>query len=417
MYRKRRSGRIAKELGIVLLGTDTTGKVFSEETKTVVLSRHGAGVASRYCLTPDELLTLQLPGSGKQAVVRLVGQIGDEPGRYVYGLAFVEPDPDFWPMEFPPPESFEPASLDLTLECSLCQSRQNVEQHEIEEDVYSINGNILRHCESCGTSTAWRKAPDQGEPALAVPPRERSFEPSVPSFAASRDSTPVRFPRASPATPPKSNFSLSRSKPAPDFRLPEPSFARALEPPLAAAEPPVGDAPATAAPASYSAASVTSDFASMAEVETSPAVAGGTAVIEAPEPVTAQGARQVARPASIPKEAPARELDRNGRPVNKRRHVRIRVSFSACVRHPAHPDEIVECENVSKGGVCFHGLEQYPLDSFIQLAAPFSPGETALFVSAKITRIEVLSGGKVFRYGVEYVNSSISAHSSGRPAV
>jgi len=38
-------------------------------------------------------------------------------------------------------------------------------------------------------------------------------------------------------------------------------------------------------------------------------------------------------------------------------------------------------------------------------AAPFSPGETALFVSAKIKRIEALSGGKVFRYGVEYVNS------------
>src|ERR1700721_363861 len=99
MQRKRRSGRIAKEVAIVLLGTDTTGKMFSEETKTVVLSRHGAGVVSRYRFTPDELMTLRLPGSGKQAVVRLVGQIGGEPGRYVYGLAFVESDADFWPME------------------------------------------------------------------------------------------------------------------------------------------------------------------------------------------------------------------------------------------------------------------------------------------------------------------------------
>jgi hypothetical protein len=420
MHRKRRSGRIARELGIVLLGTDTAGKVFSEETKTVVLSRHGAGVVSRYRLTPDELLTLRLPGSGKQAVVRLVGQIGDEPGRYVYGLAFVEPDPHFWPMEFPPPDSFEPASLSLTLECSLCQSHLVVEQHEIEEDVYSVNGNILRHCESCGTSTPWRKAPDQGEPALAAPALERSFEPSVPSFAASRDSTPVRFSRASPAGPPKPTFNLSRPERAPrtakpDFRLSEPSFAAALEPTLAAA-PPVGDAPVIAPPVADSAASVTSD-ASMAEVETSPALASDTAALEAPKPVTALPATQVVRPASSPKAPPARELDRNGRPVNKRRHVRVRVSFSACVRHPAHPDEIVECENVSKGGVCFHGLEQYPLDSLIQLAAPFSPGETALFVSAKITRIEVLSGGKVFRYGVEYVNSSIPAHSSARPAV
>ncbi len=83
MQRKRRSGRIAKELAIVLLGTDTTGKMFSEETKTVVLSRHGAGVVSRYRFSPDELLTLRLPDSTKEAEIRLVGQIGGEPGRYI----------------------------------------------------------------------------------------------------------------------------------------------------------------------------------------------------------------------------------------------------------------------------------------------------------------------------------------------
>jgi PilZ domain-containing protein len=390
MHRKRRSGRIAKELDIVLLGTDTTGKVFSEETKTVVLSRHGAGVVSRYRFPPDELMTLRLSGSTKEAVVRLVGQIGGEPGRYVYGLAFVEPDPGFWPMEFPPPESFEPASLCLTLECSLCQSHQNVEQHEIEEDVYSVNGNMLRHCESCGTSTPWRKAQDQGEPAPARPPK-KSFEPSF-------NWSP---PRPAPRTA------------KPDFELPEPSFVATLESALAAARPPVVAAPATAAPASsYSAASVISDFPSMAEVQTSPAVASATAVLQAPEPVTAPPARPVAGPASEPQEAPARELDANGRPINKRRHVRIRVSFSACVRHPAHADEIVECENVSNGGVCSHSLEPYPLESLIELAAPFSPGETALFVSAKIKRFAVLSGGKVFRYGVAYVNSSSPARLS-----
>jgi hypothetical protein len=414
MHRKRRSGRIAKEIDIVLLGTDTAGKVFSEETKTVVLSRHGAGVVSRHRLTPDELLTLRLPGYGKQAVVRLVGQIGDEPGRYVYGLAFVEPDPDFWPMEFPPPVSFEPAGLSLTLECSLCQSQQDVEQHEIEEDVYSVNGNILRHCESCGTSTPWRKAQDEGQPALFGPPLERSFKPSVPSFAASSDSTPVRFSHASRASPPNRNFNSSPPRRAPhtakpDFELPEPAFAATLEP---AAQPPGGAAPATAGPASYFATSVTSDFAAMAEVATSPAVASATAALHTPEPVTAAPVTQVARPASTPKDAPRRELDGNGRPVNKRRHVRIRVSFSACVRHPAHKDEIVECENVSKSGVCFHGLQQYPLDSLIELAAPFSPGETALFVSAKIKRIEALSGGKIFRYAAEYLKSSIPPRSS-----
>jgi hypothetical protein len=39
----RRSRRIKKEISIVLLVTDTQGQVFSEETRTVALSYHGAG--------------------------------------------------------------------------------------------------------------------------------------------------------------------------------------------------------------------------------------------------------------------------------------------------------------------------------------------------------------------------------------
>jgi hypothetical protein len=73
MHPKRRSGHIAKELPVVLLGTDTSSKVFAEETKTVVLSRHGAGVLSRYRFAPDEILTLRLRGTAKEAEVRLVG--------------------------------------------------------------------------------------------------------------------------------------------------------------------------------------------------------------------------------------------------------------------------------------------------------------------------------------------------------
>ena len=43
------------------LGTDTTGRVFSENTTTVVLSRHGAGIVSRNRRDPDESLTISFP--------------------------------------------------------------------------------------------------------------------------------------------------------------------------------------------------------------------------------------------------------------------------------------------------------------------------------------------------------------------
>jgi hypothetical protein len=409
VQRKRRSGRIAKEIAIVLLGTDTTGKMFSEETKTVVLSRHGAGVVSRYRFSPDELLTLRLPDSNKEAEIRFVGQIGGEPGRYVYGVAFVDPDPHFWPMEFAPPESFESASSFILLECSLCQATQNVEQHEIEEDVYSVNGNILRFCENCGSSTPWKKSADEAVLAPAANPAKPPFRlPASSSRAVQREVGLTSFPIR-----PKPNLSLP--PPSPGLRslkpvLGVPAFAASFEP--------VQTASAAPAPAeslsSYSGTSTISEFAArsdvpLADIPASFAIAGDTAVLQAPEPGTAPAAKEAARPASRLADIFVRELDRNGRPVNKRRHVRIRVSFSACVRHAAHADEVVECENVSKGGVCFHSLQQYELESLIQLAAPFSPGETALFVPGRIKRVEALSGGQVFRYGVEYVKRSSAA--------
>jgi hypothetical protein len=380
MQRKRRSGRIAKELPIVLLGTDATGKEFSEETITVVLSRHGAGVVTRYRFSPDERLTLRLPSSAKEAEIRLVGQIGGEPGRYVYGVTFVDPNPDFWPMEFPPPDPFEPISQQIALECSMCQTRAEMEQGDIEEDVYSVSGNILRHCAECGTSTPWKKATGEAIPA------------------------PVIAPAKPPSNLPSLSLAPSASKPS--VEAPVSSSAESFE-----IELPTSGGPALTASSSYSASSAVSEFASLSDIQISPATATATAVLPVPAPDTAPPATKVARPAVKLQDAPARVLDANGKRVNNRQHVRITVSFSACVRHPTHADEVVECENVSKGGVCFHSLQHYPLDSLIEVAAPFSPGETALFVPAKIKRVEALSGGLVFRYGVEYLKLSHSSFS------
>jgi hypothetical protein len=373
MQQKRRSGRIAKELAIVLLGTDATGKVFSEETITVVLSRHGAGVVTRYRFSPDERLTLRLPSSAKEAEIRLVGQIGGEPGRYVYGVTFVDPNPDFWPMEFPPPDPFEPVNQRIALECSMCQTRAEMEQGDIEEDVYSATGNILRHCAECGASTPWKKATGESLP--------------VPAFA----------PTEPPSNLPSPSLAPTASKAIPEAPTLEESF----EPVLGASY-----MPGSGESSSYSASSATPEFASLSDIQVSSPTTSATAVLSVPAPVTAPPFTKAALTAIKLQDVPARVLDANGKRVNMRQHVRIRVSFSACVRHAAHADEVVECENVSKGGVCFHSLQQYPLYSFIEIAAPFSPGETALFVPAQIKRVETLSGGLVFRYGVEYTKVS-----------
>ena len=329
MEHTRRSGRIAKEVAILLLGTDTSGKVFAEETRTVVLSRHGAGIVSRHRFAPDEVLTLRLAGSSKEAEVRLVGQIGGEPDRYVYGVAFVDPRLDFWQIEFPPADTFQINSRSLLLECGICHQRQEVQPRDIEVDVYCVNQSILHYCSRCGTATLWKQSELDIAPKKAPEPVPKSVERNVPA------SEEVQY---------------------------LPALTTAV---IGAAESIA--APVAAAPA---AEARTRTSASAAESE------------------------KLDAPASTPATP--------GRRVNRRRHVRTRVSFSACVRQGTSSDDIVECENVSKGGLSFRSVKRYDEGSLIEVAAPYSPGTPAIFVSALIKHVQELPGGRFFRHGAEY---------------
>jgi hypothetical protein len=153
----RRSGRVAKDIRIVLIGTDTSGRVFAEETQTVTLSRHGAGVISKHKLAPDGMLILRFLGGNSEASLRLVGQMGEDIRGYVYGVAFVDPNLDFWELKFPPPPKWH-ADFDTPLQCTSCHSLEVVDQSEIEADVYALAEFILRFCSNCEMSTQWRRA-------------------------------------------------------------------------------------------------------------------------------------------------------------------------------------------------------------------------------------------------------------------
>ena len=71
----RRSSRIPKQVAILIVGSDFEGKVFSEKTKTVVLSRHGAGIISEYKLSAEQELIIRCLDTNKEAEVRVVGQL------------------------------------------------------------------------------------------------------------------------------------------------------------------------------------------------------------------------------------------------------------------------------------------------------------------------------------------------------
>jgi hypothetical protein len=90
--------------------------------------------------------------------------------------------------------------------------------------------------------------------------------------------------------------------------------------------------------------------------------------------------------------------------VNRRKHPRVKVNYSACVRHPDRDgDDIVLCEDMSKGGLRFKSRKKYFSQSFIEVAVPYQPGQSAIFVPAQIVYAEELPEQQLFRYGVQYL--------------
>jgi hypothetical protein len=128
----RRSGRIPKEIPIVLIESDLQGKIFSEPMKTVLLSLHGGGVISKHKLSPEQEMVLRWPERNKEAQIRVVGQVGADSG--------------LWEMEFPPPSPSERGFGHLSLVCNVCQTLEKIDENSIEADVVATNDGVLRFC-------------------------------------------------------------------------------------------------------------------------------------------------------------------------------------------------------------------------------------------------------------------------------
>ena len=309
----RRSGRIAKQIPIILSGPDVVGRYFSEETKTLLLSLHGASVLSRHKLVPEQELFLRMVTSGRETEVRICGEIGEREDGHIYGVSFVDSKLDFWGIEFPPPERLTKDLIPFTLECTGCHRQSSVQMDATELDVYAVNEGALRYCSHCAASTVWKITAE----AAPVPPPEPSPKPV----------------EIAPVSPP------------------------------------------TAEPDLLSAAEV------LAEPPTAPAcVAVAAAAPSAPTP-------------------PA--------PVNRRSERRMRARCNACVRVPGMKDEVVPCEDLSKGGFSFHSTRTYGEETILDVAVPYTLDSAgAIFVPGQVVNVSEIQKGKLWRYGVAYLRKS-----------
>src|SRR5258708_3105934 len=189
----RRSSRIPREIAILLVGSDMEGKMFSEQTKTVLLSRHGAGIVSQYALSAEQELILRRLDTNKEAEVCVVGNLGAYDKTYTYGVAFLNPETDLWDIKFPSMTESEKEASCVLLQCSSCKTREMVQQSDLESDVYLVNEAIVRACKNCGSSTYWRKAIDDAscepDPLQAAPPETDGGPEPIEALAAAPPET------------------------------------------------------------------------------------------------------------------------------------------------------------------------------------------------------------------------------------
>ena len=328
----RRSGRIPKQIAITLIGSDIEGRVFSERTKTVLLSRHGAGIISAYKLSAEQELVIRSEESQKETEARVVGQIGAEGDTYIYGIAFLDTAINFWGVEFPDLSDAETQASQTLLECGSCHSREMADHSDLASDVMAVNASIVRYCRKCGSSTVWRQAASSSE--------------------AGGESSP-------------SDLSGNTEKPIGTLGVTERPSA------FAGPEWTSSDATARAAP-----------------LESTPAQASATDMGMAESPAAAPAAAVTTK-------------DRE----NRRKHARTRVNFKACVRRPGFADDVVACEDMSRGGLRFKSSRQYFEKTLIEVAVPYSPGEQAIFVPARVAYVQELPEQKVYRCGVMYLRS------------
>ncbi len=336
----RRSGRISKQIAITLVGSDMEGRVFSERTKTVLLSRHGAGIQSTYKLFAEQELVIRSEVSHKEIEARVVGQIGSDGDTYIYGIAFLDTKLNFWGIDFPDLSQAEKRAIQTLLECGNCCVREMADHSDLASDVMAVNKGIVRYCKKCGSSTLWKLAA-----AGSAPSEDGPGEPGA-----------LGLPAA-------------------------PHPWRAAESPGAAQE-------------------KTSAFAGAAWMET-PTPGPSTTL----EPVTAQpptpDGAQAHAPAAAPSGAGVATKERE----NRRKHPRTRVNFKACVRRPNLQDDIVACEDMSRGGLRFKSTHKYFEKTMIDVAVPYSPGDQAIFVPAQIVYVQELPEQKLYRCGVMYLRS------------
>jgi PilZ domain-containing protein len=347
----RRSGRVFQSVPILLIGSDAEGRMFSEDSHTVILSLHGAGIVSNHKLIAEQELILRSKESNCEAEIRVVGEIGSEDGRYTYGVAFLDDELDFWKMDFPPPPSATERPVELVLECGSCGATVTLLNGDYEFDVCAIHGGLVRYCTECGFATVWKRPEAGGARRMHASKVERKLEP-----------------------PPRETVVVEHT-------------GLELEEQESVAQPFTGYVGPI----------------EMAKLEPRAVHADARQELHVEERGNVRAERHV----EVRAESEARTATTTTTAVDDRRQrVRAKVNYFACVQSAAFGKDVVTCIDMSRGGLGFRTKNAYAISTDVTIAVPFSPetpNAPAIYVPARVVNIAELPESKMFRCGVAFL--------------
>ena len=105
--------------------------------------------------------------------------------------------------------------------------------------------------------------------------------------------------------------------------------------------------------------------------------------------------------------APQRPAPPEERVTPRRHRQRVKARVLACIRRRGFQEEIAVCEDLSKGGISFRSRNEYPEGTRVEVAVPFTPGSSAIFVPIRIVFSQPIVSAGLFRHGAAYIKPPI----------
>jgi hypothetical protein len=108
---RRRSQRIFLNVGVTIQGTGANGEPINEESRTLVVSAHGALLALQSPVALGQVLTVHHNKTEEELFCRVARIQQGNAEKTEIGIEFLQPSPRFWRVAFPPAD-WKPAELE-----------------------------------------------------------------------------------------------------------------------------------------------------------------------------------------------------------------------------------------------------------------------------------------------------------------